>query len=214
MAEDPNETYRREWEERWARIRALIEKEGDKPFDPYATEIGHCSILWNNIHERLSDMFYSLSGLGILNATKYLNIANLIWREYRSDKAARDMLKQVAIIAMEYRPKALEKIVWVLKKLDALSEDRDAAVHSPYALLIESDTKLSVYADSTRANRLAIKLSKSDLDNALYVLRFKLKEIMDFTNQLLPRLLDPDEHAPWPDTPRLQPPAQKGSHEK
>jgi len=67
-------------------------------FDPYALAIGRLALAWNNLHERLAALFWTILGAGVMNQP----IA--IWKSANFDRPRREMLKAAA---MTVRPSTL-----------------------------------------------------------------------------------------------------------
>ncbi len=209
-----NEEFHKVWLENWKRVQELVDVKGQEAIDAHALQIGRINILWNNLHERFCDLFYGVSGLGVLTDTKYLNAAHIIWREFRSDRAAREMLRLLVPVVLSERPKACANIDWVLKQTGKLSDDRDAAAHVPLSLTIESSSSLKAKPDWSRNNRQAKKLSGKDFENWLQGLHQTLVELSNYTDRLLIRLVDENEHSSWPERPLLPHLGQKETPKK
>ena len=61
----------------------------EPPFEPYALAIGRLAMAWNDLHERLANLFWTVMGAGFLDRP----IA--VWNAANFDRARREMLKAV-----------------------------------------------------------------------------------------------------------------------
>jgi hypothetical protein len=98
-------------------------------FDPYAVAIGRLALVWNNLHERLAAVFWTLLGAGFMDQPM------AIWRSAKFDRPQREMLRAVGetlrpSFLAEF-PKAGEDIKWLCDRCDDFENIRNDAVHSP-----------------------------------------------------------------------------------
>jgi hypothetical protein len=87
-------------------------------FEPYALAIGQLTLAWNDLHERLANLFWGIMGGG------FPDRALGIWNSANFDRARREMLKAAARAttpreADEY-PKMLEDIKWYVTRRKSL----------------------------------------------------------------------------------------------
>ncbi|WKA26365.1 hypothetical protein [Bradyrhizobium roseum] len=130
----------------------------DKRFEPYAIQLGWLAYSWNKLHERLSDIFWALTGI----QNGYIPAA--IWNAVKNDRTQREMLKGLASATLTDRKDLLEEILWVLKQADKFEDKRNDALHSPLIFMIEKDgPRLS--SSHHMGNPRALKLKDKDLLN-------------------------------------------------
>jgi hypothetical protein len=123
------------------------EEPTDAAFRPYAIEIGFLLREWNDLQERLLSLFIKL--------LRWPNqdIGRSIWYAIQSDRSQRRMLLKAASaiynpshptpkVSKEERKKSpfaaalWDEIVWIIETADKLGQRRDAAAHSPVALVL------------------------------------------------------------------------------
>jgi hypothetical protein len=119
----------------------------DKAFEPYAMEIGFLLREWNDLQKRLLSLFITL--------LRWPNkeIACSIWYAIQNDRSQRRMLLGVASALYNpahpspeitkaqrdeypFRVAFWDEIFWIIESTDKLGKGRDAAAHSPVALLV------------------------------------------------------------------------------
>jgi hypothetical protein len=115
----------------------------DAAFEPYAVEIGFLLREWNDLQEKLADLFTTLLGL------RDGGPARAIWYAVPNDRLQRRILKDVA--SYLFKPtkpfrelneqqrsdaKVWDEIEWIICKADRIGTTRDAAAHSPVAVVL------------------------------------------------------------------------------
>ncbi len=94
-------------------IDALKEK-----FQPFAAELGSVVFTWNNLHERLGDLFWAI--LGGHNGAVPL----AIWHSIDSDRTQRKVLKAATVAAvfvrkdLERNAQCRDDILWLIKRIN------------------------------------------------------------------------------------------------
>src|ERR1700735_2797698 len=99
--------------------------------DAYALAVGKVAHSWNYLHERLGQLFVTVTG------TKR-EIALAIWYTPVSDLLQRNLLKAAVTANIDHdwveKPHRKEDILWLLKEADLLSHRRNTAIHAPASL--------------------------------------------------------------------------------
>jgi hypothetical protein len=111
-------------------------------FVPYATAIGFLLREWNDLQDALADLFVTIFGI------RDGGLALAVWHAIPSDRLQRRMLRDLASYLFKptestdldatQRANAVvwKEIEWILTSADSLGAKRDAAAHSPVALLL------------------------------------------------------------------------------
>jgi hypothetical protein len=115
----------------------------DAAFEPYAIEIGFLLREWNDLQEKLADLFTTL--LGIRDG----GLTRAVWYAVPTDRLQRRMLKDAASYLLKpTKPlrdldeqqrsdaKVWSEIEWIICKADSIGATRDAAAHSPVAVVV------------------------------------------------------------------------------
>lgn len=108
---------------------------------PYLQELALVIVAWNELHMELSQLFCTVAGFP--NMLTGLNV----WHSTENDRAQRKMLREALSSGLQHLPRIKEKgekfldcarkdIEFLLNKVDAISDDRNNAVHSPYMFSI------------------------------------------------------------------------------
>jgi len=186
-------------------------------FEPYTKAIGGLLLAWNDLHERLSELYVRTMGLQQF-ARSYA-----VWHVVRSDFTKREMLRialnNLPSSELKERPKIPEEIAWILDAVNKLEGFRDDSAHTPlhytayqYGVftLIEilaapnfGVGPAQVQPDISSGNPRARRLDKSDQD-MLSEYRYARDRILVLRDYAL--ALDyawQNVRLPWPDRPRL-----------
>ena len=183
----------------------------EKALESYKLALGKIAHAWNHMQEQLGMLFCMVSGLDN-------SMGMGIWHALKSDRSQRDLL-EAAIIAAEKDeewkhdfPKAKKDIEWLLKKVDALADWRNSAIHAP----MYSGLELEVRPFTFWGNPNAAKLHGKDLfahfewyEHYADAIRLFASEM---TLALMGRRRPNSAWMPWPDRPLLPTVGQKSSH--
>lgn len=130
----------------------------DIHFTPIATELGKLVYAWNELHEHLGHLFDF-----VINP-KMPGAALAAWRAVENDRTQRTMLRfSVEHAAHRIDKATLDEILWVLEKANSLTEHRNNAIHSPYAVFTGTDGKTEILPLDFFGNPRARKLGGKDL---------------------------------------------------
>ena len=101
-------------------------------FELHALAIGRLALAWNDLHERLAEMFWAL--LGGAHPDRPMSV----WNSANFDRARREMLKAAALTygprGKDDSTKFADDIKWLLDRTDEFENIRNDAVHSPLLL--------------------------------------------------------------------------------
>jgi hypothetical protein len=179
-------------------IKVPSQKQLERQFRPYAVQLGKLVFAWNRLHEKLSVLFWKVTGI-------QNDIAIAVWYSTDSDRAQRQMLRKAAEVAFAKDDKKREGVVWLLNQIDhALAGSRNDAIHAPLAFFTDvfgTELKPSL-SGSPRAKGLAGK----DLMTEFKWYRECADVLANYTTNLYAALSAP-QLRPWPDIPSLP---QKG----
>ncbi len=180
-------------------------KFNERAFKPYVTGIGQFVLAWNDLHERLGVLFWTLMGI------RKANRAMGIWNASYLDRPKREILKAAICTIDEDQqarhPKLIDDGLWLLKHTENLEDTRNNIVHSPLFLLRETplalvaNIKTGVVPNEMFGNTRAARLSQKDLlAEYLWARDFALT-LRDFAVFVDTALTE--AATPWPDRPQL-----------
>lgn len=172
-------------------------------FDPYALAIGRLALVWNNFHERLAALFWTLLGAGFMDQPM------AIWRSAKFDRPQREMLKAAAETlgsrVLADFPLAADDIKWLCDRCEDFVNIRNDAVHSPLFMSPNALRLLQrlpmVLPDTIFKNIRALRLEGKDLLSEFvwcYDSVITLRNFAVDTDRAMTA-----EAAPWPDRPSL-----------
>jgi hypothetical protein len=178
--------------------------------DPYATEIGHIAIAWNNLHENLALLFWHAIGPS-KGAVPFA-----IWNVLSNDRTQRDVLKvAVEAFAFKDRPDSSRisaDVLWLLNQSEKLADQRNNAVHGPITTLTNVATGETVVEPQTFfGNRRAKKLDKVDLISQLKWYRESIEVLARYAADLV---REQPTSTTWPVRPQLPKMIRKSSPRK
>ena len=194
----------------------------EKIWTPYVLAIGQASLAWNSLHESLAALFHLLLDrkLDEYEAEKDPRpIA--IWHSANFDRPRRQMLKAIVETEKEQLCKAFPKfkddILWLLKEIDKVENDRNNTVHSP--LIYIHPSLVNLFLHSTNLKQIIPDVSHGNERAKALVNRHILSEyrrcrdasiiLRNFTDQMITSLSFGTKHFSWPDRPSLPNRGQK-----
>jgi len=166
----------------------------DKSFLPITTALGELTLAWNDLHENLGHVFWSVSGI------KNGLIALTMWYSIPSDRAQKEMLKSfmgLRAIGLEIHDDIRTEVMWLLKEAVKLEEKRNDALHSP--MVSQSDG--SVIPFHGLGHKRAQKLKDKDLIREFRWFYDTVTVLRDYAHEIQCSLVS--DSAPWPDRPQL-----------
>jgi hypothetical protein len=172
----------------------------DEHFTPIATELGRLVFAWNELHENLGQMYEEVL------QPKHFGAALASWRAIENDRSQR-LLLQYAVAAIRWektdkRPSTKEDIDWILEKTNKIAEDRNNAIHSPYAVFTSEDDKTEIRPLDFFGNPRALKLAAkyNDLVSEINFYFRRTQALSGYAHRITFSLRS--EHA-WPERPVL-----------
>jgi hypothetical protein len=99
---------------------------------PYVIALGELVIAWNSLQENLADLFWVITGVS--NGA----IPLAIWHSTNNDRAQRQMLRAAVEAAFAKEKKIKDDILWLVDRANALADQRNDAIHSPFWFIRES----------------------------------------------------------------------------
>jgi hypothetical protein len=183
--------------------------------EPYQLALGKVAHAWNHMQENLGLLFCGISGL---DDTMGLGI----WHALKSDRSQRDLLEAALLAASADEgftndlPKAKEDIEWLLKKVNALADGRNSAIHAPIFSLTGGEAEirpLTIYQNPNAAKLLGKDiLTEFEWYEAYFSVIRKFAAAMCIA-MAGRRLTEFGSLGPWPDRPLLPTVQQKSSHQ-
>jgi hypothetical protein len=179
-------------------IKPLSKADSRRYLEPYATKIGFVTLAWNHLHEGLAILFWYALGPG---PTPWA-----IWHRQSSDRTQRDMLRAAveagAFLSGPNGQRLTNDILWILRKIDGLSDHRNNAIHAPLTTLTNTETGETVvtpedFFGNKRAKNFANKQILKELD--LYA--EAADALSEFAFDLV-QFMRPSKD-PWPARPTL-----------
>ncbi len=173
----------------------------ERKFEPFIRAIGQSTLLWNDLHEHLGQLF------GIAMGGGPVNIYFSIWNSITVDRAKREMLlasAQWTFVAeagqhqTELQNKSFMAIKWLCDETKKLEDDRNNVVHAP---LWKSGTGGEVYPHSSFGNQRAKKLESKFLLPEYHRLRDTARLLRNYAYEVHDPMLN--VRLAWPDTPKL-----------
>lgn len=172
-------------------------------FRSQATALGQLIFTWNDLHEQLASIYWTLRG--------YSDVAIVEWNKPTADKHRRDLIRQwVNALPPVHRSMADDTwndVGWLVDTIDALADFRNDAAHVPVTIEPESflsrrdECTAGVISNSVWHNRRALNLIRKDLLAEFRWQRNVWMKLRDFALNMQRALSD--EHTPWPSRPEL-----------
>ncbi|MFN3350805.1 hypothetical protein [Pseudorhodoplanes sp.] len=190
-------------------------EKSQKALEAYHLALGKVAHAWNHMQENLGVLFCEISGLADMMGMG-------IWHALKSDRTQRDLLEA----ALKTRasdegfgqtfPKAKVDIEWLLKKVNALADSRNSAVHAPIFALPSEDGGSEILPFTLLQNPNAEKLSEKDIlaefewyEGYFTALRkFAASMAVALAHERLGFVL-----GPWPERPLLPTVRQRSGHQ-
>ena len=172
-----------------------------RQFKPYATAIGQFVLAWNDLHETLAVLYWTLVDFD----DKVLDR----WNEAKFDHKKRALItrwsKGTSDKSKALMPHLYDDLDWLIGQIDLLAEPRNDTAHSP--LTIVNDTffirpkPFKIAPNTTWGNYRAKRLLGKKLLTEFRQHRKTASKLADFAVNIERSLTD--EHTPWPKRPCL-----------
>jgi hypothetical protein len=177
------------------RLRGL--QFASRKFRSHATALGQLIFTWNDLHEQLALIYWTLCDHddGALDK----------WSRPPSDKQKRELIRRRANKFSPSAKNMWDDIVWLLDAIDDFTDFRNDAAHAP--VTIEPESFLSrrdnftagVISNSSWRNRRARNLIRKDLLAEYRWQRNVLTKLRDYALTIERSLVD--DYTPWPKRP-------------
>ena len=195
----------------------------EKHFRPYVIAIGQVAPSWNDLCNRLGNLFWILLGAG------FSEVPLAVWNSVPSDRSQRKMLRDMAKVAVrhfsidEKYPSAADDIKWLIGEAEKLEDTRNDAIHSPLLTFPPLSgggpdqapaLARQIIPDFGLGNPRARKLAEKDLLAEFRWCRDTAIVLRDYCDRVADALLGPPKS--WPQRPRLparQRPSSHASHQ-
>jgi hypothetical protein len=170
----------------------------ERVFAPYALAIGHLARSWNQLHENLCLIFCRVA------TRTNTNIGHAIWYDLKSDRVQRGVLKAACgapgAIDTKNWPTALEDIDWLLEKTRGVADQRNAALHAPFMVGMETTTReMIIMSDFFPHNPFSKQLRGKDILSEISYYRVKCDILKEYAVSIW-MALGHSERA-WPSRP-------------
>jgi hypothetical protein len=175
-----------------------------KQFRPYATAIGQVVLAWNDLHETLVVLFWTLRGFDDKTFDE--------WDAAKFDHKKRSLIskwiKGVPAKSRMLAPDLYADLEWLMKQIDCLAEPRNDSAHTPLTIIQDMlflnpmRFTVGVAPNTTWGNSRAKRLFGKDLLADFRKYRNFASKLADFARTIERSLVD--EHTPWPERPTLQ----------
>jgi hypothetical protein len=173
----------------------------DRKFRPHATALGQLIFTWNDLHEQLAIIYWTLSG--------YNDAAIDEWSKPKVDVQKRKLIRKwINALSPAHRAMAAqmyEDIIWLLEELDHLTDYRNDAAHAPLTFEPESfltslkDHTAGVVSNTVWKNQRAMNLARKNVLAEFRRQRDITMKLRDYALNIERALSD--EHTPWPKRP-------------
>jgi hypothetical protein len=177
-----------------------------RQFKSYATAIGQFVLAWNDLHEVLAVLYWTLLGFD----DKVLDS----WNEAKFDHKKRALItrwtKSTPDKSKALMPQLYNDLDWLIGQIDSLAEPRNDTAHSPLTIIKDTffvnpdlfkNFKTGVAPNTTWGNSRAKRLLGKNLLNEFRQHRKTASKLADFALNMERSLAD--EHTPWPKRPCL-----------
>jgi hypothetical protein len=175
-------------------------------FEPYATAIGRIALAWNDLNERLANLFWIVIGAVTGGQTQP---AIAIWNSANFDRPRREVLKAAASAtpARAHLPRLADDVKWLCDRTEEIENIRNDAIHSPLFLTSSSAfVAMGIPASAIMPNEVLKNTRAARLAGKNIMLEFvwchaSIITLRDYAAALGSALIAAG--APWPDKPSL-----------
>lgn len=171
----------------------------EKALKPYHLALGEVAHAWNHMQEQLGRLFCLVSGLDD-------SMGMRIWHVLKSDRSQRDLLEAATTAAARddaWRknfPKAKDDIDWLLKKVNAIADGRNSAVHAPMSAMMGGEAEITPL--TWWGNPNAAKLRGKDILAEFEWYEKSADAIKTYAGEIRLALMR-GQRTPWPGRPLL-----------
>jgi hypothetical protein len=174
-----------------------------RQFLPYATAIGQFVLAWNDLHETLAVLYWTLRGFD----DKVLDEWNAAKHDHKKRALVTRWIKNTSAKSKALAPDLYIDLEWLIGQIGSLAEPRNDAAHSPLTIISDTfvnpqlfkDFKVGVAPNTAWRNSRAKRLLGKDLLAEFRQGRKAASKLTDFALNMERSLAD--EHTPWPERP-------------
>jgi hypothetical protein len=142
-----------------------------------AALIGKVTIVWNICQSLVYSIFHRLTGMARPNS-------RAVFFSLKADTAQRDITLALAQSELSDQPQLLAKIVHVIHRLNQLSTERNAAIHTMWAIL-DPKEGLRPHPQVTHNKTLDINDPWGQFDRLLDKLNSSMKSLSDIQREVV-----------------------------
>lgn len=201
----------------------------ERSYKPYVLGIGQLALAWNDLHEKLGDIFVVvMEGNTAADNHDVTYQLAAVWSAASSDRTKREMLKAAVASPRALEggpfPKLQDDISWLLGQAMKLEDRRNDIIHAPLFSLVDPGTNVSLVAQyfalqvgaevipnlmlqNTRATKLVDKNPKGQMLADFRWCRDSILALRDYAS-LITLGITVDQRA-WPDRPQMPSRGQK-----
>lgn len=177
-------------------IKHLTRAQKRKLYAPYWAAIGELATTWNQLHDKLSDLFWTVLGSPIGA------VPLAVWHSTPSDFAQRKMLRAATEARFNKASKERVELIWLLDVIDkSLTLKRNDALHAPlYIVTRPHGTNIEPGYPEFHPRSKSLS-GKDVLDEYAWYIDY-CTTLVKYSSQLSAAMNYPQQFA-WPDRPSL-----------
>ncbi len=169
----------------------------------HAADIGHIALAWSSLHVQLGEIFAEIMD----PEGRSLGLA--AWNAVPNDRSKRAMVLAVALQKFgQKKSKFVEELQWALGRANSLENNRNDAVHAPYAVTMDPEEGFKfvpyIWSGDSRAKSLQGRDLKAEFGSYIK----NIGSLTSFVRDLGRMLSSPVPDPTWPERPALPRPAQ------
>jgi len=172
-----------------------FEKHHKEVAERHAMLLGKIAMNWNTIQELYGMVFSELVGDE--------NFGLAIWHAISNDRAARYVLEAAAKHKRGEESKFFKELQWALNQTRRFEDERDTALHSPYAMQKGEDGNLKFIPGAILGHQRAKKLEGKYLEAELTGFLENTSNLIMFIKGVQNNMAAKDDAPTWPERPRL-----------
>jgi hypothetical protein len=140
-----------------------------KGTEAYLIELGLLVLAWNDMHEKLAELYCVVTGSSDQKAPlkKWHNLRNnSAQRSFLRKSLATDLQKRAddkGTDGLEWLKRIKKNVAWLVDEVDKLADDRNNFIHAPFMFSVADDGTLTMEPLSLLGNLRAAALSGKNL---------------------------------------------------
>jgi len=180
----------------------------ERELNKVAAEVGRVAIAWGMLHESLGQCFSAVA------TPQNQRVGLDAWHAVRSDRFLREMLAAAAAAALGKEHPTFIELKWALGQITSLEDNRNDAVHAPYAIVFDVGGKVTVEPYWLTGDRRAAKLTGKNLSLELRSYESRIMALRHFVDLLTIHENSPSVFPTLPGRPTLVRPAHTDRHNR